>query len=129
MKQNNATKNRPQGDRVLDAPSVYIDLPAYVKQIKSEEAWHKSDRNSITVFKSGDLRIVVGALHQGAEMPYHEAEGLMSVHVLEGALELDTDETCTILHPSNIMAIHKDRNYCIKAREESVYVLTISDVH
>ena len=36
IKTNQATKNRPEGDRVIDAPYVFIDIPGFVEQLKSE---------------------------------------------------------------------------------------------
>lgn len=42
-----------------------LDLPALLAQIKQEPAWHTSDRNALTVFKTGTLRIVLLALHAG----------------------------------------------------------------
>ena len=38
-KRNEATLNRPEGDRVLDAPYVFINIPEFIRQLKSEEAW------------------------------------------------------------------------------------------
>src|SRR6185312_11706282 len=83
-KHNDATLKRPAGDRVIDAPSLVVDLPSYIRQIKGEESWHTNDRNSITVSKTDGLRIVVGGLRAGAEMLPHKAEGVMSIQVLEG---------------------------------------------
>ncbi len=79
IKYNEATPQRPDGDRSLDAALVSIDLPAFVKQIKEESTWKESDRNAITVFKTNGLRIVLIALHKGAEMATHTAEGIISV--------------------------------------------------
>src|SRR5689334_3008656 len=95
-KHNDATPNRPGGERIIDAPAVMIDIHAFVRQIKTEEAWRKYDRNSITVFKTFGLCIVVGALHKGAEM-LHIAEGIMSLQVLEGILDIVTDEISVTL--------------------------------
>jgi quercetin dioxygenase-like cupin family protein len=127
-KHNDATLNRPQGGRTIDAPSLIIDLPAFIRQIKSEEAWQKNDRNSITVFKTNDLRIVLGGLHENAEMLPHKSEGAMSLQVIEGALEINTDELTSTLENGQMIAIHKDRNYRVVAVRESVYLLTITDV-
>jgi quercetin dioxygenase-like cupin family protein len=127
-KHNDATLNRPKGGRTIDAPSLIIDLPAFITQIKSEEAWQKNDRNSITVFKTNDLRIVLGALHENAEMPPHKSEGAMSIQVIDGALEINTDELTSTLSNGQMIAIHKDRNYRVVAIRESVYLLTITDV-
>jgi len=51
-KYNESTPLRPEGDRVVDAPLVSIDLPSFMKQIKQEATWKNSDRNAITIFKS-----------------------------------------------------------------------------
>lgn len=113
---------------MIDAPVVAIDLPAYIKQIREEEAWKKYDRNSITVFKSADLRIVLGGLHSGAEMIPHTAEGMMSIQVLEGELNINTDYSDTRLQTGHVLAIHKGTTYSVKAANESIYLLTMSQV-
>lgn len=50
-KYNEATLQRPEGDRPMHAPLVDIDLPVFIKQIKQESTWKESGRNVITVFK------------------------------------------------------------------------------
>ena len=125
---NEATRNRPEGDRLLDAQSVFMDLNAFIRQIKNEDAWHKSDRNSITIFKTDDLCIVLGGLHQGAELPPHRAAGTMSIQVIQGELDVNTDDISTSLTKGQMIAVHKGANYRVVAAEESVYLLTICDV-
>ena len=41
---NDATKQRPQGERIMDASLVTIDLHNFIKQIREERAWKDSDR-------------------------------------------------------------------------------------
>ena len=83
---NEATALRPEGDRVIDAPMVAVDLSEAMKQVKKEASWGNSDRNAITVFKSNGMRIVLIALHKGAVMNTHTAQGIISVQVLEGKM-------------------------------------------
>ena len=80
---NDATKQRPQGERIMDAALVTIDLRSFIRQIKEEQAWKDSDRNAITVFKTDGMRIVLIALHKDAEMKKHTADGIISVQVME----------------------------------------------
>ena len=40
-KRNEATLNRPEGDRVIDAPYVFMDLDQFILQLKNEESWTK----------------------------------------------------------------------------------------
>jgi quercetin dioxygenase-like cupin family protein len=128
VKHNDATLNRPEGDRIIDAPSVFIDLKAFTRQIRSEDAWDKNDRNSITVFKTDDMRIVLGGLHKDAEMLPHKSEGIMSIMVMEGELEINTDELSVTVETGQMVALHKGINYRVVAREESIYLLTMSKV-
>jgi hypothetical protein len=91
-KLNEATQQWLQGDRTIDAPLVEINLPAFVKQKKEEEAWKNSDRNAITVYKTNGLRIVLIALHKDAEMKQHKSAGIISVQVIEGAMNFTIDK-------------------------------------
>ena len=68
IKRNESTRNRPEGDRVLDAPYVFANLPAFIEQVKDEKSWGKGDRNAITVFKTTNMTIVLSALKQGASI-------------------------------------------------------------
>ena len=82
IKFNEATTQRPHGDRIMDAPLVTIDLQSSTKQIKEEKSWKDTDQNAITVFKTDGMRIVLIALHKDAEMSTHTADGMISVQVL-----------------------------------------------
>jgi hypothetical protein len=48
-KSNEATALRPEGDCILDAPFVEMDLNNFIVQIKNEITWATTDHNFITV--------------------------------------------------------------------------------
>lgn len=123
---NEATPQRPEGDRPLDAPMVTIDLPSFMEQIKREPSWKDSDRNAITVFKTDGLRIVLIALHAGAEMIRHTADGIISVQVLEGQITFRTEQESVELHKGQMLALHAGIPHSVLAREESVFLLTLT---
>ncbi len=83
---NEATALRPEGDRVLNAPLVEMDLNKFIVQLKQETTCTDSDRNSITVFKSDDMTIVLIGMHAKAELKTHTAKGHISVQVLDGEI-------------------------------------------
>ncbi len=89
---NEATINRPEGDRPIDAPQLFIDIPAIVDQLKDEKAWEKGDRNAITVFKGGGLTMVVVALQKKAEIVDKAVEGFVTVQVIKGEVTITTPE-------------------------------------
>jgi quercetin dioxygenase-like cupin family protein len=125
-KANEATPQRPEGDRTLDAPMVVMDLNAFRGQIKEEQAWQTSDRNAITIFKTNGLRIVLIALQAGAEMKTHTAPGIISVQVLEGLITFRTEQQTTDLTQGQMLALHKGIPHSVLAREESVFLLTLA---
>lgn len=126
QKFNRATLLRPKGGRVMDAKFVHIDLPAYKKIIKSESAWAESERNAITVFKTNGLRIVLIALHEGAEMPGHTTNGMLSLQVLEGKLHFKTDTQSAELTNGQMVALHKGIRHSVKAMEDTLFLLTLT---
>ena len=125
-KSNEATIQRPQGDRIMDAPLVTIDLRSFTKQIREEKAWKDSDRNAITVFKTDGMRIVLIALHKDAEMKKHTADGMISVQVMEGQILFTTEDQSIELGQGEMLALHKNVPHSVLAKEETIFLLTLT---
>ncbi len=125
-KYNESTPQRPEGDRSVDAALVSIDLPLFIEQIKQESAWKDSDRNAITVFKTNGLCIVLIALHEGAEMARHTANGIISVQVLEGQIQFNTDSQSYKLNKGQMLALHERIPHSVRAIKETIFLLTLT---
>lgn len=125
-KYNEPTEQRPEGARVMDATLVSIDVPDFIQKIKRESAWEKSDRNAITVFKTSDMRIVLIALHEGAVIARHTANGVISVQALEGEINFSTDDQSVVLKQGQMIALRKGEPHSVAAIKESVFLLTLA---
>lgn len=125
-KSNESTSQRPDGDRLIDATLVSIDLPSFIRQIKDESSWKDGKRNAITVFKTNGLRIVLIALHEGTEMARHIAEGIISVQVLEGRIQFNTDEQSVELASGQMLALHERVPHSVLAMKETIFLLTLT---
>ena len=123
-KRNEATLNRPEGDRVLDAPYVFINIPDFIRQLKSEEAWQKNDRNGITVFKTGRVTTVLTCLHAKAILKNNLVDGIFTVHVLEGIIRVKTPDGDVDMQANQIMAFHQLVDHSILALMDSVLLFT-----
>ena len=95
-----------------------------MEQIKQESTWKDSDRNAMTVFKTNGMRIVLIALHEGAEMVKHTANGLINVQVLEGKLQFDTDHQSVELRNGQMLALHERIPHGVLAIKETIFLLT-----
>ena len=123
---NESTINRPEGDRLLNAPFVIADLEAYVKQITEEDAWFKNDRNAITLFKGDNITVVLIALHEAAQMqPPTPSSGVAVLQVMSGELSVEIEGQTFTAKRNQLVTFHEQLQYYIAAKEESIFLLTI----
>ena len=124
IKINQATNNRPDGDRIIDAPAVLVDIQHYIEQLKEEDAWQKSDRNAITVFKTPGVTVVINALHSGAEMSDIEIEGMLMLQVVEGEITIMSDEGERKLMEQQVLILHPCFKTNILAERDTILILS-----
>jgi quercetin dioxygenase-like cupin family protein len=123
---NEATKLRPQGNRLIDGSLVKIDVPTFMQILRDEKAWEESDRNAITVFKTNAMRIVLMALHEGAEISRHAADGMLNIQVLTGRILINTDVQSIDLQQGQILTLHENISHTVIAIEETFFLLTLT---
>lgn len=128
VKYNDPTELRPKGERILNAPLVHMDLKEFTKTIKSEKAWKEKDRNAMTVYKTDGMRIVLIALHKGAVLERHTANGIINVQVMDGEIDFSTDDQTVRLIEGQVVALHKMIPHVVTAVKESVFLLTLSTI-
>lgn len=126
QKFNEATIMRPQGNRLIDSSLLTIDPFLFIKQIRKEKPWKDSGRNAITVFKTNGMSIVLIALHKGAEMIKHTAEGVISVQVLKGEMTFNTDNESIELTKGQILVLHKGISHSVLAKKKTFFLLTVT---
>ena len=125
IKRNDATLNRPEGDRVIDAPYVFVDIPGFVEQLKSENAWEKNDRNGITVFKSTNLTIVVTALQAAAEIAHNSMDAFMTLQVLEGDVRVSSPDGDVDMKQHHMITFHPGIPHTIHAITDVILLLSV----
>ena len=123
MKRNEATLNRPEGDRVIDASYVVIDTDQFTKQIKSESAWEKNDRNGITVFKTDNLTAVLTCFHKDARIKDNSVDGIFQVQVLGGKIRITTTDGDIELEGGQMIIFHPGVRHTIEALKKSTILL------
>ncbi|WP_221391676.1 hypothetical protein [Dyadobacter sp. NIV53] len=124
IKRNDATRNRPDGSRIIDAPYVFMDIPAFTEQLRSEKSWDKNHRNGITVFKSDEITMVVTALKTGAEICNHTENVFFTLMVLQGEIVIITADVEKDVMKGQAVAFHPHILHSIKALSDSTLLLT-----
>lgn len=123
-KRNEATLNRPEGDRVLDAAYVFIDINEYTQQIRDENAWHKNDRNGITVYKTDQLTMVIVGLHPKAILKNNVVDGIVTLQVMQGSIRVTTPDGDVEVKQNQLITFQRCIDHSIESLEESVLLLT-----
>lgn len=128
VKYNESTRNRPWGERPLDAPLVPIDLMAYAQEIMQEEAWQKNDRNAITVFKTDNTTVVLVALHKDTEMKPGTVDGtgVMCLQIMDGTIRFEAHNEKIELNRGQMVMLHEHIPYVATALQESICLLTMT---
>ena len=128
IKLNESTRNRPAGDRIIDAPFVSTNLETVIDKLKAEDAWADNSRNAMTVFKSDGFTVVVIGLHEGETMGDNEVEAIAFFQVLEGNVQLTMGEegVSTEAGKGELLSVHRQLNYTLKATEDSFLLMTLT---
>lgn len=124
-KSNEATGMRPDGNRLLNASLVQMDLNKFIVELKRETTWADSDRNSITIFKSYNTTMVLLGLHINAQLKTHTAKGFISIQVLDGEIKFTTEHQEVLLQKSQMICLHENIHHSVLAVKESFFLLTI----
>lgn len=124
MRANEATQNRPEGTRVLDAPYVITDINVSLTQLMNEEGWEKTDCNGITLFKTDHVTSVLILMNTGARIGENSIAGTVTIQIVEGEVELKADEDVVTLHAGQIVMLHEEVTHSLLATEETVMLLT-----
>jgi quercetin dioxygenase-like cupin family protein len=122
-KYNEATLNRPKGERIVDAPFVFTDIKKFSKQLRDEKAWRKNDRNGITVYKTDDFTMVLTWLHKDAVIMDNLVGGLISIQVLKGSIDFTVQSGKTRLEKRQIITIHTGVMHTIRALEDTLILI------
>lgn len=118
--------HRPSSNRIVSAPCVEIDLPKHIAQLQQEPAWMQGDRNTITVYKSELMRIVLMGLRKDAEIKPHKANGVISVQVIAGKIQFITEQQTVSLAQGQMIALEPGITHSLIAQEDSFVLLTMA---
>ncbi len=126
IKRNEATPNRPEGNRIIDAPYVFIDIPQLTQQLTSEKAWQANNRNGITAFKSGNLAVVVVALKADTEIVENTVDGYIMALILSGSAQVVLPDGEMTITQGQAIVLHPGQPHTIRATSDTLLLLTNS---
>jgi len=113
----------------LTAPLMAFNLEKEITQLHEEEAWLRTGRNSKTLVKQPDFRIVLIELQKGGHIEEHSADARISIYTLSGHVRLQLPEQTIDLPSGHLLVIDRALEHDLEALEDSAILLTISWPH
>ena len=109
----------------LESPMLSFDLNAEIEQLWREDGW-QAGRDSKTLVKHPDFRVVLTVLKSGARLHEHRAAGRISVHTLAGHIRMHADSKTFELPAGHLLALEREIAHDVEALEDSAFLLTIA---
>ena len=102
-----------------------FDLNGEIKRLREENSW-QGGRDSKTLVKNEDFRIVLTVLKANALLHEHKATGRISVQVLSGHIQMHVQDKVFDLPAGHLLALDRAVPHDVKALEDSAFLLTIA---
>src|SRR5918994_5009189 len=87
-----SSRAHPGAERPLHGPVQRFDLEAEVGHLRDEGAWHRGQRNSITLRKGEGMNVVLVVMKAGDRLEEHAAPAPFSLSVREGRIRFEAAE-------------------------------------
>ena len=108
----------------LENPMLAFDLTAEIEHLRQETGW-QAGRNSKTLVKRADFRVVLTVMQSGARLHEHKAPGPISVQTVAGHIRMHAGKKLFDLPVGNLLSLERDIAHDVEALEDSAFLLTI----
>jgi len=106
-------------------PFLEFDLNAQIELLRHEEAY-RHGRNSKTLAKYPDFRIVLTVIKAGARVPEHTTAARISVQTVAGHIRMHVREKLLDLPAGRLLSLDRNVPHDVQAVEDSAFLLTVA---
>jgi quercetin dioxygenase-like cupin family protein len=109
----------------LASPVQVVDLAAAAAGLKAEAHASVSGHRQIAVVRHGPVTIIQFVFDEGGLLKEHRAEGVVTIHVLSGRLQVVVDEESRAVGAGELMALAPGVPHSLLALAPSEMLLTV----
>ena len=114
-------ESRPLMERLM-----VFSLPEAIESLRNEPEWAANDKNSRTLAKDVDFRLLLTVLHTGASLEEKNGEARASLQLIEGTADLEVDGELGQLAAGQVAVIDSGRPWTLRARSDCALLLTLA---
>lgn len=97
-----------------------------VERLSAEPEWSEGDRDSLTLAKAPDVRLLLTVLRPGARIGDEEAHGSLAIQVLAGAIMAGRGDDRVELEAGQLAVLEGGATWWVEAQEQSALLLTMA---
>jgi len=112
--------------RAMIEPLMHFSLAEEIAALRAETEYRTRDRNSRTLAKETDFRVLLSVLRAGAALDDQDGDMRASVHVLEGRATLGIDGDETELEVGELAVIDSGNAWLLQAQTDCAVLLTLA---
>lgn len=101
-----------------------IWLPREIERMRKNMD-HDSRCTATTVINIDELSVVMVAMADNGEIPEHVARGPITIHVLDGSMDIYSDGDRTTLGAGMLMALPRGTPHSATSDEGALFLLTV----
>jgi len=109
----------------MDGPFLEFDLRAQIEMLRHEDAYGRG-RNSKTLAKYPDFRIILSVVKAGTRIQQHSASGRLSVQVVSGHIRMHVGEKLLDLPAGRLLILDRAIPHDVQAIEDSAFLVTLT---
>ena len=109
----------------IGGPFLEFDLSAQIELLRREEPY-RHGRNSKTLAKYPDFRIVLTVIKAGARVPEHTTAARISVQTVAGHIRMHVREKLLDLPAGRLLSLDRNVPHDVQAVEDSAFLLTVA---
>jgi quercetin dioxygenase-like cupin family protein len=125
MPQAEPSRGDARAPEPTEGPFLTFDLAEQIAYLRQEPYW-QSGRNSKTIVKYPDFRVVLTAIQAKTTIHEHHAAGRISVQTVQGHLRMHAGGKEFDLPTGRILVLDRAIPHDVVALEDSAFLLTIA---
>jgi hypothetical protein len=116
------TENSP-----ADLSMIIPRLMDSIDDLKHKNSRETNDVNSMILLNTPGKQMLLTSLHKGVDVYSFQSKDSVTFQVIEGVLRISAGGRCETLNSGQSLALYEKAEYILKALEETMFLITISD--
>lgn len=110
-------------NRAVTGTALSFELETELETVREQLEQHA--RTGRTLVKDGPLRVTLVGLSPGGAMVPHQADGPITIHVLEGSVNFEAEERKWTLEAGSLLALRSRVMHSVSSERGGIFLLTV----